>query len=269
MDDEVTSSLIVPVPERDRRFPVRIKRPGDRRSLSRSATRALDVLELFGEVRRPLRAVDIARALDMNPSTTNQLLKTMVDSAHLVFEARGKTYLPSPRLAEFSTWVVNTYGSGGRIRELARDVQQRTGQVVTVTTPNDLCMQIVLAFSPQREIAERGLQVPLFGTAIGSAHLSTLDEDDIVRLADRARIAPVELPSILHTAALIRQRGYADGPSSGADVWSLAMPLPTGTLRVPTVLGMAGPAADVRDRLGEMVDAMRAAIALCFGTPGD
>ena len=74
-------------------WPVRTRRPGERRSLSRSATRALDVLELFGQVRRPLRAVEVSRALDMHPSSTNQLLKTMVEAGHLIFDARAKAYL--------------------------------------------------------------------------------------------------------------------------------------------------------------------------------
>lgn len=108
-----------------------MKRPSDRRSLSRSATRALDVLEYFGVARQPLRAIEIARMLGMQPSTTDQLLKTMVDSAHLVFDARSKTYLPSPRLIGFSGWIIETYGAGEVLRELVRDVQQRTGLLVS------------------------------------------------------------------------------------------------------------------------------------------
>ena len=81
------------------------RRPGDRRSLSRSATRALDVLELFGQERRSLRAIEIAKALGLHPSTANQLLKTMVDSAHLTFDAVAKSYLPSPRLGRFGGWM--------------------------------------------------------------------------------------------------------------------------------------------------------------------
>lgn len=260
-------NLIVPAVRRGRQSAVRVKRPGERRSLSRSATRALDVLEYFGEVRRPLRAIEIAKMLGMNPSTTNQLLKTMVDSAHLVFDARAKTYLPSPRLAEFSTWIVETYGAGGRIRELVKDVRAGTGMVVTVTTPNDLFMQIIDVASPQGQTAERGLQVSLFGSAIGSAYLSTLDDKEVARLADRARIPVAEIPAILETIASIRQKGFADGPSAGSDIWSIAMPLPMQGLRVPTVLGLAGPADKVRAGLAGLTQAMRDAIARAFGDP--
>ena len=187
-------SLIAPAAARGQKARIHVRRPSERRSQSRSATRALDVLEYFGEQRRPLRAVEISRVLEMHPSTTNQLLKTMVDSAHLVFDARSKTYLPSPRLAEFSAWIIETYGAGGRLKDLIRDVQAQTGVVVTVTTPNDLFMQIIDLATPPDQTSERGLQISLFGSAIGSAYLSMLDDGEVLRLADRARIPKAESP---------------------------------------------------------------------------
>lgn len=251
-------SLIEMPPVRGRPRPLRMKRPGERRSLSRSATRALDVLEFFAEARRPLRAVEVARRLGMTPSTTNQLLKTMVDSAHLVFDARLKTYLPSPRLYDFGAWLVDTYGVGGRLRELLTDIQSRTGMVVTVTTPNDLFMQVIDQASPEGRAPERGLQVDLFGTAIGSAYLSMLDDTEVLRLGDRARIARAEMPLILAQVDRIRNDGYADGASADGAMWSIAMPLHG--LHVPAVLGLAGPAAAVQAQLPAVREMMRTAI---------
>jgi DNA-binding IclR family transcriptional regulator len=256
-------SLITPAATRGPNSVIRIKRPSERRSLSRSATRALDVLEFFGEAQRPLRAVDIARMLAMNPSTTNQLLKTMVDSGHLVFEARGKTYLPSPRLAGFSSGIVATYGAGGRLRDLIREVHARTGgaSTVTVTTPNDLFMQVIDLATPDDRPTERGLRISLFGSAIGSAYLAMLGDAEIARLADRARIPAAEVPAILEGAAHIRRVGHADGPSTDRTIWSIAMALPMQGLRVPTVLGLAGPPEQVREGSAEIAAIMREGIA--------
>jgi DNA-binding IclR family transcriptional regulator len=240
---------------------VRVKRPGERRSLSRSATRALDVLELFGEVRRPLRAVEISHALGTHPSTTNQLLKTMVGSAHLVFDARGKTYLPSPRLAGFSAWIMATYGAGGRLSDLIAEVHAATGMTVTISTPNDLFMQVIDSVVPDGERAERGLNVSLFGSAIGSAYLSMLDDTELLRLADRARVPPADIPGVLEDLARIRRDGFADGTTGGSSYWSMAMPLPMRGLSVPTVLGLAGTPEGVRDRLSELYAIMREALA--------
>jgi len=240
---------------------LRIKRPGERRSLSRTATRALDVLERFGEARRPLRAVEIARMLALPPSTTNQLLKTMVGSAHLVFDARTKCYFPSPRLAGFGLWLGEAYGAGGRIRELVRDVRERTGMVVTVTAQNDLFMQIIERAAPEDVVAERGLQVSLFGTAIGSAWLATLDNGDVRRLADRARVPDAEVPAMLATLGEIRAAGFASGPSSGSELWAIAVPLPLSATRIQTVLGLSGPAARLSGEAGHYAAIMHDAVA--------
>jgi DNA-binding IclR family transcriptional regulator len=240
---------------------VRIRRPGERRSLSRSATRALDVLELFGEMRRPLRAVEISRALGTHPSSTNQLLKTMVGSAHLMFDARGKTYLPSPRLAGFGAWITATYGGGGRLSDLIAEVHAATGMTVTISTPNDLFMQVIDSLVPEGERAERGLSVSLFGSAIGSAYLAMLNDAEVLRLADRARMPAADIPEVLEDLARIRRDGFADGATGGSAYWSMAMALPMHGLSVPTVLGLAGAPEAVRDRLDELHAIMRDALA--------
>jgi DNA-binding IclR family transcriptional regulator len=258
-------SLITPTLPHGLKAPLRIQRPSERRSLSRSATRALDLLECFGAERRPLRAVEISRMLDMHPSTTNQLLKTMVDSAHLVFDARTKCYLPSPRLDQFAGWIVETHRAGHRLRGLLCDIQARTGMVVTVSAPNDLFMQVIDLVYPEGQASERGLRVSQFGTAIGSAFLSMLDEAEIARLSIRARVPKHELPDVLAAAADIRRKGYADGPTGASEIWSIALPLPCEELSPPTVLGLAGPNETVRERLDDLVAIMREEIARHLG----
>ncbi len=243
---------------------VRVRVPADRRNISRSATRALDVLEFFGQAKRSLRAVEIARELEMSPSSANQLLKTMVDSAHLVFDAREKTYLPSPRLAAFGTWMGHIYGAAGPLHDLVSALATRTGMVVTLTTPNDLSMQILDLATQPGQTAQRGLAVSLFGSATGSAYLAGLDDGEVRRLAHRARIPDADLPTILATLERIRTAGQADGPSGDASAWSLAMRLPTHLAGVACVLGLAGPSNDVLANLKGLSNAMREEIAAHF-----
>ncbi len=251
-------------------WPMRVMRAGDRRSLSRSATRALDVLEYFGQVRRPLRAVEIARRFSLHPSTVNQLLKTMVESAHLTFEARTKTYLPSPRLARFASWVVATYGSDEGLRRLIADIHALSNEVVTLTTPNDLFMQVVdlAGTDPESKLgdgddsgAERGLRVSMFGSAIGAAYLSTLPNSEVRRQAERARIPAADHDNILKMMMTIRTTGFSDGPSAGGSIWSIAMPLPSRNDTVPLVLGLAGPVERVRPNLPQLAKALQSGIA--------
>lgn len=241
-----------------------VKRPGERRSLSRSATRALDVLETFGTRRCPLRAVEIGAALNMNPSSTNQILKTMVDSGHLVFDARRKTYLPSARLTKFSRWNIELYNS--HIRDLLTDIGQRTGLVATATSPNDLFMQIVDSVVPEGGAAERGLRISVFGSAIGAAYLSTLDEAEIKRLAWRARLTQEQTDALPAQVAAVREQGFAQGPSADDRIWSIAIPLPDRVFDVPTVVGVAGPSAAVREQLAALAATIQASIGERFAS---
>lgn len=236
----------------------RFQKPGQRRSLSRSATRALDVLELFGIHRKPMRAIEIARLLDTSSSTANQLLKTMVDSAHLIFDAKAKTYLPSPRLAGFSGWMGDFYGSGGRLRDLVARVHEATGMVVTATTPNDLTMQVIVSAEAGTHNAERGGRISIFTTVIGAAHLSTLELPELHRLAWRARIPDDMVPVIEAEQRSNRLRGFALGQSPRSDTWSLAMPVPKELTRVPIVLGLSGPAEVVERDATAIAARMRA-----------
>jgi len=243
--------------------PLRVRRPGERRSVSRSATRALDVLEYFGEMRRPLRAVEIAGALDLHPSTTNQLLKTMVESAHLTFDAQTKMYLPSPRLAPFGAWMMGTFGASQGLHRLMCDVQAQTGEVITLTTPNDLFMQIIdwVGSGPVNEGTERGLRVSMFGSAIGTAYLMELSEPAIRRLAYRGRLSSEETGDLIATVDRHRRVGIASSTGAGNGTLSLAAPLPREGLPAPLVLGLAGPVERVSERQEHLQACMLGAIA--------
>lgn len=240
--------------------PAVVKRPGEQRSLSRSATRALDVLELFGTRRCPLRAVEIGAALDLNPSSTNQILKTMIGSGHLVFDARRKTYLPSARLTKFGRWIGELYSPGADIGDLLGEVGQRTGLVATASSPNDLFMQIIDSAIPEGATAERGLRISIFGSAVGAAYLSTLDDAEIMRLAVRARLDEGRMHALPGEVVAVRKQGFAQGPSAYDRIWSIALPLPAEVFQVPTVLGIAGPYEAVRQDATAFVEMARRAV---------
>jgi DNA-binding IclR family transcriptional regulator len=242
----------------------RMRRPSDRRSLSRSATRALDVLEYFGATQRPLRAIEISNALSLHPSTTDQLLKTMVDSAHLVFDAHTKRYYPSPRLAGFGAWLAQGYYGGDRVRSLLKALNAATGENITLSSPNDVFMQVVDAvWRPDcLDQAERGLRVPMFGSAIGGAYLATLPESAVQELMTRARVPASEAPEMLEGVRRIQRDGYAFGGMSADDsIWSVSIALPQPALGVPLVLGLAGPARRVEANRLTYFARMREAIA--------
>jgi DNA-binding IclR family transcriptional regulator len=256
--------------ERTTRLPAtsRFRRPHDRRSLSRSATRALDVLEYFGVAQRPLRAVEIAQALGLQASTTDQLLKTMVDSAHLVFDARAKLYSPSPRLIRFGLWLAQNYSGDDRIRRMLEEVHAASGLTVTLDVQHDLFMQIIdviqLANAPA--FTERGIKVPLFGSAIGGAFLASREDGEIEALMERARLPPADRPPLLESLHEIRREGHAfSGVSAEGDIWSVAVALPPMPAGVPMVVGLAGTPERIRTERAQLAELLHEAIRRHLG----
>ena len=220
----------------------RIKRPDTQGSISRTASRALDILEYFGQVRRPARAIEIARALEMQPSSTSQILKTLVDSSHLVFDGRQKTYQPSHRLTGFGAWVAESYGADLRLNHILRALENRLGTIVTLSAPNDLFMQILDFVSPlpKRSSAERGMQVSIFGSAaIGDAYLCQLPDREVERLAGRAHVPRQALPAMFEKLGQARRQGFAFGQAGNPEFRSMAMALPRARMPIPMVIGIA------------------------------
>jgi hypothetical protein len=78
--------------------------PGEMRSFAKSAIRSLELLDLFAFEQRPMRTVEIRDALDLHPSSADQLLKTMVNAGYLQFDDRKKLYFLTTRLGAFASW---------------------------------------------------------------------------------------------------------------------------------------------------------------------
>jgi DNA-binding IclR family transcriptional regulator len=246
------------------------------KNIARSATRALDVLTYFAHVQQPARASSIADALQMPRSSTDQLLKTLVNAGYLVFFSENKTYFPSPRLHVVGDWLAKTYSREAGLSDLLDALHEETGQVVTLTMQNDCHMQIVecagadaVAELPPAAPAYR---FPLIGTAVGGALLVSKNHKEVQRIVSRARRSRAaafgqrdfsELPERLIS---YRSAGYAwarrplpntteRGPKG--EMMSLAMPVPGRITRVPMVLGMAGPARRIMSSERDFVFAMK------------
>lgn len=242
-----------------------MEQPGKKRNLSRSATRALDILEYFAMVGRPLRTVEIAQAFDIGTSSIDQLLKTMVDSAYLQFDSSNKLYCPSPRLVNFGAWLSNNYFGEDRICRLMRSLQEETGEIITLSIRHASFMQIVDVYAPLSRTGAipKGLRVPIIDSVIGSAFLAVHSDKEVIRIVGQItasthrKMSPAELQGLLARLQSVRGRGYAFGPAVAADgPWALAVTLPTPTVGTVIVLGLAGDRNPVTERQAELVELM-------------
>ncbi len=225
----------------------------------KSAVRVLDILEHLTTAARPLRAVEIAASLSLSPSSANQLLKTMVDSAYLIFDPVSKRYCPSPRVARLGADVADDYFGSGVLEALMTAVHRAVGKPVTLSTSQGAFMQLFETIKAGPDIykqtffrAHRGVasRVPLFGSSIGGAWLSTQDDKAItaaIRLCRRELGTEAnDIDAILERIERIRKQGYSFGGISADDgIRALAVPLPPARNGVVLVIGTSGVKAEM------------------------
>jgi len=247
-----------------------VERPGTKRNLSRSATRALDILEYFALMGRPLRAVEIAQALNFHTSSTDQLLKTLVDSAYLMFDAGKKLYYPSPRLVNFGAWLATNYFGEDRICRLLQFVQQESGEIVTLSIRYGSSMQIVDFIEPVSKAGTviRGGRVPIIASVIGTAFLTLHSDREVIGIVEEIcvesdrRLSVAELRGLLAKVGNARRAGFVSGQAvNDTGPWALAVPLPAPSSGMKMVLGMAGDSPVEQDREKALVELIHRAIS--------
>ena len=218
------------------------------RHLSKSALRALDVLDFFADRQSPARATDVAHALGLGPSTADQLLKTLVSRAYLIFDVRQKRYHPSPRLLRFSGFIDKAYYGGHRLQTLMQTLVDATHLSVSVSTPFGRLMQLVDVLNPPDTAYDGapGHLFSLFNSAAGNALLA----DWPIRTV-RALIAQSEDqlgPLVAYPDKFcrhlneIRSHGHAfGGLSMEVEKCSLAVALPEAGFGTELSLSLRGP----------------------------
>jgi DNA-binding IclR family transcriptional regulator len=248
----------------------RVRERGQIGNVAKSAVRALDIVELLAQIGKPMRAVDITKALGLSSSSTHQLLKTMMDSAYLIFDPVSKLYHPSLRSANISGSLADRHFAAGAINCLVNAVQQRFQTALTISASQGSFMQILEVFEPRRDepnitrefhgLREEaiGLRVPIFGSCTGAAWLSAQSDETVLAIARLCRRALGARGSateqILEIVRRARTQGYAFGGISADDSRrSIAVPFPPSRHGIVLVIAASAPAEEISERRDEIV----------------
>ena len=214
------------------------------------------VLEAFERERRALTSAELIQMLDAPRSSVAALLRAMVDLSVLSLDRRSATYLPTAHFARLAAWLDEAIVREPRVLEMLKTVQEACSETVTLSAPTDLCMEIfrvergnlVISF-----IAEPGQQITFWGSAIGTAYLSTLPSASLASLYERSRrsggpLAPtLSLEQVKALVDQARESGCARAFGAVfADAGAIATPLPPNVGIRRCVLTVAGPAERLR-----------------------
>ena len=221
----------------------------------KSAGRAFEVLELFRGARRQMSAAEIGEALGYPKSSTNALLRSLVSLGYLVLNARTLRYFPSLSVTRLGDWIPSVVLASGDAFEILAEVHGATQETVTLVVQNDLSASFLKVLPGTFPISLRmkeGFSTPLFNTAVGTAVLSQLGDDEIAALVQRGnararrKAERIDLDSTMQKIRDCRLKGFAvfyDAvfPDTGA----IAVPFPSDVEGFPMAIGVGG----LRDRI--------------------
>jgi len=217
------------------------------RQLSKSALRAFELLELFAQAQRPIRAVEVAHALELSPSSADQLLKSLASRAYLMFDAQNKLYRPSPRLLRFGDYLERSYYGGNRLQEMARFLAEKTQCSVSICTPIQRRMQLVEFTPPPDEAPTRqpGEFFAIFNSAAGAAMLASWPISTVRALikqsVDQLGALAARPSVVLSCLDEVRANGHAfGGITETDDQCAIAVALPANSLDVELTLSVRG-----------------------------
>lgn len=235
----------------------------------KSATRAIEILELFKRVRQPRAMSEIALALGYPQSSTTVLLKTLVTLGYLNYDRGERVYFPTPKVTSLGDWIPRALFGTSRVLDAMRDVHAATGETVSINTKNDVYIQyvqIIQSVHALRFHVDEGTLRPLTRSATGWTLMSTLPDDKIDNIVRRANLASekserVTTAEMLERVRTIREQGHAYAeniPFLGGG--TICVLLPITIQNQPAVLGLGGAAERIRQNRERYLGIMQRAV---------
>jgi DNA-binding IclR family transcriptional regulator len=93
---------------------------------------ATRILRLLASLRRPAGATEVARALDLNPSTAFNILRTLAGEGLVAFDPAAKTYAPGAGLAELAVASLDSIDAVRVVRPHLEALADRFGATMTL-----------------------------------------------------------------------------------------------------------------------------------------
>lgn len=241
------------------------------RTKAKSASRTLEVLELFMDERRPLRLNEIYKALNYPQSSATNLLKSMVLMGYLNYNRANMTYLPTMRVTALGSWLPSMINREGGLVSLVDEIQRRTDETVGLVAQNDLYIQYIILKTPGHEFKmapNEGTMRLMVDSSSGLALMSRMRQreiDKIYRYSCHYGLGGETLPQfedLMREVRWTRQVGHAYVPKRPTpQLSSIAMPLDENLYGIPLAIGVGGMVDRISRAKQDILDVMSEAIS--------
>lgn len=237
----------------------------------KSAARALQVLELFDNAKRPLLIVEVMESLGLPQSSASSLLQTMATMGYLAYDTKTRRFSPTARVALLGNWVGSDLFRDGRLVGTMKEIAEATSDSVVLATRHDTSVRYIHAITAKGEGRLRmtvGALLPLAATGTGFALLSTYRDDEVRKIVrkinayERSPDNPIEINELIAKLAIIRKRGYAYEEGLYNPLGAvLARPLPFKDGGLPLAITVGGTATSMSARRAELIAIVRSKVS--------
>lgn len=237
----------------------------------KSVRRVFEILEYFDEVAQPLSLNEVARHFRYPTSSTAAMLKSMMLLGYLNYDAVGRTYMPTPRLAGLGGWAEAAFLHQDLLLAAIERLKQRTGETVAVAAQSDFYVQYLHVSMSDEELQVRvspGTLRPITGNALGWVLLSAHDDTTVELLwrrcnrAKGSRVPVIPKDTLMRHVMEARTDGYVVSRHSVSQgVGAVAMLLPAQFFGRLLAVSIGGPVWRLDEKLELIVREMRSMLA--------
>lgn len=184
----------------------------------KSARRVVDLLELLGNARQPLRLRDITEQLGIPASSASMLLKTLVATRMVARDEHG-AYRLGMKMLSLGNAALQTFDVRGIARPIMTETTVRVrstcnlavldgGTVVYLEKVSD-------PTSPVQLVTHIGARLPAHATALGKVLLAEMDQAERERLFGAYQFTPMTAKTCRSLSELemhleaYQERGYS------------------------------------------------------------
>jgi DNA-binding IclR family transcriptional regulator len=216
----------------------------------KTAGRVFEVLEHFGEVRRPLSVREISEHFGYPLSSTAVLMRSIASLGYLSYDQKLRAYFPTVRLAMLGEWVYELIASGGSLRPMLEELGERTDETVVLAVQNDIFSQyveVIQSSHPLQLYLPPGTRRLMCASGTGWAMLAAQPDEAIMKMVHRTNLrlskseTKFEFKRLMARIKDVRKQGYAFSRGTvtpGAGV--IAVALKTETIGTHLAVGVAG-----------------------------
>jgi len=213
-----------------------------------SLHRSLEVLDLFAVEQRALTVGEISERLGYPQSSTSVLLHALSERGYLHHDRHARTFLPTLRVSFLGMWLHQRALAQGNLLEFMEMLALRSGHVAILAMQNGLYAQYIhiLAARRSRVGLKPGLLRPICRCAVGKVLLSTIGDEQVLRIVRNVNATDVDFPdpvpskTLLREVADCRRTGFAfsaDSVTQGSSVIATRVPVDVGGQ--PLAVGIA------------------------------